>query len=565
MTAAAPTPTKAPAAAATPTPTRVIAVTPTPTPAPSIPTPTPKRVPKGILNTALENLGSESWVVRLTTGVEGPVTAHVFEPLVGYDTETGAYPPTGLAEKWSAEALPGGGSKWSFTLRKGIQFHGGQGELTSDDVRFSLAEFLKSGSLNPNAGLFQRWIGKDINNFKVLDKYSFEIHSPETLVTVLRRLSFGYQSSYFAPTSKKYAEAVGEEAATRRPVGTGPFEFADHKRNQKVTLKALTEHWRIVPSVAEVNIFIVPEASTRIAMLRTGATDLAPISVRYKGELEAARLKIFRGQMAMETFGAFGGMVLNTRPKYDPNQPWTQGPDPINEKARLVRQAMNLAIDRQALLNKIFLGEGFLSSVAFNFQKEGVAWWSPKWKPYLYDPKKAKELLAQGGYPNGFETGMWLIKLAAGPENVDASEAVASFWETNLGLKVNRMLTEDRPTVRQRRIERDTAGWTWLYTNPSVTDPPTYACSSGGPSFSTTLHSEHPKIDELCDKILNELDFGKQSELVRQLGDFWYDNYWHIPLVTGNILFAGGSRIRNYPISPGSSLMANLEYLTLVP
>ncbi|MBI2166541.1 MAG: ABC transporter substrate-binding protein [Chloroflexi bacterium] len=467
-----PTPTRVPS---TPTPAvRVVVPTPTvgptatPTPVRATPTPTARPAPRGVLNVAVENLGSENWLVRVVTGDESPVMGHVFEHIIGWDADASTYPPTALAEKWGVESTPDGGSKWSFTLRKGVQFHQGQGELTAEDVKFSLNEFLKPQSVNPGAALLVRWINKDINNFKVLDKYSFEVISPEKLVIVTQRIGYYSVGNGFAPTSKKYVETVGEEASSRKPVGTGPFEFSEHKRNERVTLKARTQHWRQVPNVETVNIYVVPEVSTRIAMVRTGAADISPVPARFKPELEAGGVRIFRGDFATEVFGIFGGMVLTTRPGYKADLPWT-GPEPTGEKPRMVRQAMNMAVDRQALLDKIFLNEGALSAVTFGFQKEGVAWWNTAWKPYSYDPKKAKELLTQAGYANGFETNMWFIKLAYSPENVDASEAVASFWEKNLNIKVTRLLTEYRPSVASPRcFTRSIRRWTTCATRYSM-------------------------------------------------------------------------------------------------
>ncbi|MBI2166355.1 MAG: hypothetical protein HYU29_08150 [Chloroflexi bacterium] len=556
------TPTRAVApATATPTRAPVVVATPTPVTVPATPTATARPAPRGVLNAAVENLGSENWALRVVTGDEQVIMGHVFELLIGFEPATGTFPASGLAEKWSVADTPGGGAKWSFTLRKGVQFHQGQGELTAEDFKFSVNEFFKPQSVNPDSATNLRWIGKDINNIKIIDKYTFEVNSPEKLVIMIRRLSFARLGIGLSPTSKKYVETVGEEVATRRPVGTGPFEFVDHKRNQSVTLKARTEHWRKVPNVAEVNIFVVPEVATRLALVRTKGVDITPIPARFKAEVEAGNLKIFRGEMATDLFGIFGGMVLPSRPGYKADLPWT-GPEPTNEKPRLVRQAMNLAIDREAILKKILLNEGFLMGVTFNFQKEGVAWWNPEWKVYPYDPKKAKELLTQAGYPNGFDTNMWVIKLAYSPENVDASEAVASYWEQNLGLKVKRELTEYRPSVRQKLVERTTAGWTYLYTNPGVTDPIDYACSVNT-SYATVTHTEHPVTDDLCNKAYNELDAAKRVDLIRQMGNFWYNQYWTVPLANGNILYATSEKVVNYPVFPQRSVVLNLEYVTI--
>ncbi|MBI2166445.1 MAG: ABC transporter substrate-binding protein [Chloroflexi bacterium] len=550
-------------AAPTATPTRAPAVTPTPT---TVPTPTTRPGPRGTLNVSVANLGNEVWLVRMPTSDEAPIMDAVFDALIGFDTKTQAFPQTGgshpgLAAKWSVELTPDGGSLWKMTLRKGVQFHQGWGELTAEDVKFTVNEFFKPQSVHPYTFGYVAWVGKDINNFKIVDNYSFEVKSNEQNFLQVRRLSMAGLG--LSPISKKYQEAVGEDAVGKRPVGTGSFELVDHKRNQKVSLKAVNNHWRQTPDVAEVNITVVPEIATNIAMLRTGQVDLTSIPAKYKKELEAAGLNIFRGEMAKAFNMFFGGMFLPTREKYNPASPWT-GKEPTGESPTLVRKALNLAIDRQAIMDKILFNEAVPKVISFNFQKPGVYWWKNDWKPYPYDAKGAKEAITKAGYPNGFDTQMYLISLAWAPENVDMSEAIASMWEQNLGLKVKRQPTEYRPTVRQKLVERSSADWTYLYTNASISDPVNYGCGCCiGPSWATILHTEHPKVDEICGPLLKEFDLQKQVPLIQALGDFLYQNYWTAPIASGNVLWAAGPKVKDYPVFPGASTLKNLELITL--
>ncbi|MBI2166413.1 MAG: hypothetical protein HYU29_08455 [Chloroflexi bacterium] len=158
----------------------------------------------------------------------------------------------------------------------------------------------------------------------------------------------------------------------------------------------------------------------------------------------------------------------------------------------------------------------------------------------------------------------YVMVLAWEPANEAISEAVASMWEQNLGLRVKRQLTEYRPTVRQKLVERATAGYTYIFSNPGVSDPVNYGCACCiGPSWVTVLHTEHPKVDELCGPLLKELDTNKWVPGLQKLGDFLYYNYWNAPIANGNALFAAGKRVKSYTPWPQSSLMQVIEYVTL--
>ncbi|MBI2166412.1 MAG: hypothetical protein HYU29_08450 [Chloroflexi bacterium] len=308
------TPTRAPAAAATATPTRaIVAATPTPT-AIVAPTATAKRAPSGTLTIAYANLGNEVWLPRNTTQDEAPVMQVLFEGLLGYDPDTATFPSDFLAEKWSVKDTPAGGGLWSFTLRKGVQFHKGWGEITAEDFKFSITEYKKGNSTNASSSAYVEWYGDDPNNIKMLDKYSFEVNSPSRNATLARRIS----RTALPVMSKKYMDSVGEAGYGKNPVGTGPLDLTEHKRNEKASFKAILNHWRVTPDYAELNLVTVPEISTRIAMLRTGQIDMTAIPSRYKAELLAAGLQIFRAESASEIQQMFGGLFLTTRPKYDP-------------------------------------------------------------------------------------------------------------------------------------------------------------------------------------------------------------------------------------------------------
>jgi ABC-type transport system substrate-binding protein len=332
-------------------------------------------------------------------------------------------------------------------------------------------------------------------------------------------------------------------------------------------MEAVAGHWRVQPEFAALNLLKTPEVATAIAMVRTGIADIAGIPSRFRAEAEAANLHLTEAETAGEDFITFGGMFYAVeREGFGEGDPWVgsfDSKDPVGgENALKVRKALNLAVDRQAILDKILLGNGYLSAVSFAFQKEGAPWWNPDWVPYPYDPVLAKQLLTEAGYPNGFEINYWLTIQATSSRGIDEGEAVTSMWEQNLGLTVNREVVEYRPTVRSSLFDRTTTGYAFTWNNDVVTTPSIYGCGPGGPSTFAVVHWEHPMWDTMCAKLSVTVDPIEQAKLTRELGDFFYKNYVNVPLAYLNALFAVGPKVDFWKPRDLADAPTLLEYAT---
>ncbi|MBI2166315.1 MAG: ABC transporter substrate-binding protein [Chloroflexi bacterium] len=549
------TATTAPAVAPTSTPARVVAVasTPTPTRAPATPTPTARREPRGTLN-VIDTLGNELWVMRAAV-LEQPLW-NMGDPLFWWDWNTDS-PTTGaILESWDIKSLPDGSKDFIFKLRKGVKFHKGQGEVTAEDVKFSLTEFLKPGSLNPNTSTLVGFFGKDPNNIVVQDPYTLIIHSnfQIPLVEMLRLMSADSNNN-FRPLPKKYMEQVGEDEFAKNPVYAGPYEFASQQRGFDLRLKAVPDHYRVTPGFAELRYLKVLEDATKLAMLRSNQVDIAKIAPRFAAELKATGLRVALAQNGIEAFIGFGGLFPG-RPKYDPTVPWA-GTDPMAETPTKVRKALNLVIDRQLVVDKLTFGFGQVNALSFAFHPN-KPWSSPDWKPLPYDPKQAKQLLAEAGVPNCFEFKMWLIAdQAIAP---DIGEAAASAWETDLGCKIKRTLSEYRPVFRTMLIERNTSGWVYGYATNTFPSPYRYACLLGGPTYVTINHTEMPYFSELCPKADKTLDAAELYKVERQIGDLVYKTFPTVPLFMVPTTFGMGPKVKEWTPMPYRDGAGLLEY-----
>lgn len=512
--------------------------------------------PAGKLTIGLSSLGTEEiWLPWAESGREGwSVVGAVYESLLTTDRETGGVLPM-VAERWQVEE---GGKRWRFFLRRGIQFHGGHGELTADDVKFSMEMYVDKKARGSAAAVYRRLMER----VEVVNPYQVVFHLKEPNVTLDTQLTLGW----FGIASKRYVETVGERKAAARPVGTGPFTLVDHQRAHSATLEALDQHWRLASGFKTIHLRQVPDEAARLAMLRAGEIDVTAVSFKFKREVEAARLQLLRIKGAALYHVYLGGQVLPTRKTFDPQVPWAGNPkDPASlARALKVRQALNLAVDKQAIINSVFEGEGVPSAVPYlppgsEFVPKALA-------PYAYDPAQAKRLLAEAGYAQGFtrEVEMLLMPWPGRAEMVDAAEAVAGFWERHLGLKVKRTPIDFAtwaPGVGRPRNMAWRAGAHGFIGRP-VAEPVVAMATWGFSQSSYMTFAETAEFDALYGRILAEPDRAKRAQLYRDLAQMMYDGYYSVPITAVPALYAYNPKVlRSWPLPPGDAYAHGYEYV----
>ncbi|MBI2165557.1 MAG: ABC transporter substrate-binding protein [Chloroflexi bacterium] len=542
-------------AAPTATPARAPAVAPTPTTVRAEPTPTPRREPRGTLN-VIDVMGNESWILRINS-TESQMQ-FLSEPLMWWNWTTDSPTNEAILESWESKQNPDGSLDWTLRLKKGVKFHKGWGEVTAEDVKFTLTEFLKAGSVNPNTAALIEFFGKDPNNLTVKDPYTLVVHMPTAgnVVEIFRAMSPELPSTV-RPFPKKYMEQVGEDEFAKNPVFAGPYELVSQQRGYDLTMGAVPNYYRVTPGFAQIHYLKVLEEATKVAMLRSGQVDISSVLARSTLELKGTDVRIAVSENAAEPFMALGG-VYPTRPdKNDPNAPWA-GVDPLAEKPTKVRRALSLAVDRKAIVDKILLGYGEAGIVSFSFISPKFPWWNPEWKPIPYDPKQAKQLMTEAGYPNCFEMKLWLV--ADDPLSPPIGEAVASLWEQDLGCKVKRNLQEFRPVLRQMLNERTTAGWTWSYQGSPIARPFRYACFHGGPTYQPVVHTEFPFYTELCDKARKTIDLAELVKIERQIGDAEYMYVPVVPVALVHFTFGIGPKVKEWTPMPKKVRAGLLDY-----
>ncbi|MBB5179680.1 peptide/nickel transport system substrate-binding protein [Planomicrobium koreense] len=302
-----------------------------------------------------------------TTSTEA-VHVNMFNYLLTNDGEEGFKPD--LAESWENVD----DKTWSFKLKEGVKFHNGE-DLTADDVKYTLERIAKDDTLLEHGNYNQ------IQEVKVLGDYEFEIITKNPEPALLNRLS--RLGSGILP--KDYIETEGWEVFLEQPVGTGPYKFKEWKKDDRLTLEANTEYFGEAPKWEEVVFRSIPEDSTRVSELLTGGVDVAvnipPTDVERINNTDGVKaVQSPTQRVMMFTLRTDEGSVTG-----DPK----------------VREAIDLAIDKQAIVDSLLEGAGTVTRTRVTPGNVGAN--EDLYGKSLYDPEKAKQLLEEAGHADGFE------------------------------------------------------------------------------------------------------------------------------------------------------------------
>src|SRR5438093_832751 len=303
-----------------------------------------------------------------------------------------------LAESWSASR---DGLTYEFVLRKGVRFHNGD-LLTADDVKFSFERYRGAGA----SALKARVVSVEAVD---ASRVRFRLRQPwPDFMTFYGTPATG--AAWVVP--RKYVERVGDDGFKKAPVGAGPYRFVSFTPGVELVLEAFEQYWRKAPSVKRLVLKAVPDEATRLAMLKRGEADVV-YSIR--GEL-AEELQRTPG-LTLKPAVIQAPQWVNLLDQWDPKSPWHD---------RRVRLAANLAIDRKAINQAVTLG---FSRITWSIIPDTFElFWQPP--AYPYDPARAKGLLAEAGYPNGFDAGEYYCDISY----ANVQEAILNYLQ-NVGIR----------------------------------------------------------------------------------------------------------------------------------
>jgi len=499
------------------------------------------------LTVAVDTIGPGEWAPSRTGDDMQAVSKHLFSTLTRLDPKTGDFVGH-LAESYS---ISDDGLTWTFKLREGVPFHGDRGTVTAEDVKYTWGEWISEDSNHGYSDALSQAVGGDMNNFKVIDDLEFTVTATEPVVTLDVILSDSGNGLQVVP--KKYYEQEGAKAL-EHPIGTGPWQFVSYTLGVEAVYEAVPDHFYQSPSFDRLVVKEIPDSAARLTQLQSGAVDMALLDSGLVGEATAAGLEIRKIPDVGNVFVILGGSYWGTD-ALDRDAPWIQANNPAKGKA--VREAMSLAIDRKLILDKVLGGQGSLATGPV-IQSDAVpALRDPSAQPPATDVSLAKEKLAEGGYPDGFDITLFMYE-----DYVDLpgiGESIAGMWE-QIGITVKRSPGEEG-TLDAKLDKTDTDGWSWVKINGLKNNPMTQL--NGYLSTRENDHKFfHPAIDDGFARGMAEPDDDKRDAITRDIIATLRDDYIVLTLFTIDLPTIVGPEVGEWQPLPGLDEMTALETVT---
>jgi len=424
-----------------------------------------------------------------------------------------------LAESWSVSK---DGLVYEFVLRKGARFHNGD-PVTAEDVKFSFERY---------RGTANKTLKDRVAVVEVPDPGRVRFRMKQPWPDFLTFYASASGAGWIVP--KKYVEKVGDEGFKKAPVGAGPYKFVSFNPGVELVVEAFEQYWRKTPSVKTLVVRSIPDAATRLAMLKRGEADIA---------------YVFRGALAEELRRSPG---LTLKPYYLPLPLWyvfTEQWDPKSPWAdRRVRLAANLAIDRPAVNQAETLG---LSKVTASIipQNFEFSWPAPI---YPFDPKKARQFLAEAGFPNGFEGGTITADLA----NASYAEAVASYLAA-VGIRVTIRPLERGAFFKEyqdKRLKQIIQSTSAAFGN-AATRLDAFVAEGGLFTYGT-----YPDFEALIRKQATEPDRAKRETMLHRVQQLMHEKAMYAPLLELAIPGGYGPRVAESGIGLITNMSSSAPY-----
>jgi peptide/nickel transport system substrate-binding protein len=440
----------------------------------------------------------------------------IYDSLYGFDSKGNMVPRMATGHEVSADGLT-----YTFKLRSGIRFHNGD-PMTSEDVKFTVERVLDPAVKSTRRPFFAPVIK------------SVEAPDAQTVVMNLTQPDGAFLNKiagFLFIVPKRYTQSLpNSDAFAANPIGTGPYKVKQHNVGSSLELERFDDFYGEKPGIKTLVFKMIPEGSTRVNALLNGEVDLvvqAPLSQKERLEKDQ-NLKVITNPVSAPMFVR---LYAN-----DPSLPVSK---------REVRQALNHAIDSKAIIKSVYHGVGepmgtFISSY-FPYGSDKAI------KPFNYDPKKAKELLRQAGFPNGFET-----KLYSGNDHPkELAEAIAAYWG-QVGVKTEILRIDYAAWSRLNNTHKSGPMTITQFTN-AIYDP----IHGVGGSFSkngTWSDYFNPEVETLITQLDATTGADKRGALFQRIGKLLHDDAAAVFITELFYVFAHPKDL-NWTVQQGSGFL----------
>lgn len=421
----------------------------------------------------------------------------VYNTLVDLTPEMEVVPS--LAESWEqVDDLT-----WQFKLRQGVKFHNGE-ELKASDVKFTYDRLLDPSTASPGAFLLEQ-----VSEVKVVDDYTVEIISKEPFAPLIYNLTH-------VATGILNEKAVTEAGAQygQKPVGTGPYKFVSWKKDSEILFEKYDDYFDGAPSVDKLVFRIIPESSTAVAELKTDGVDIMiDLPSQHISQFEKS------DTVTVDRVPSFSVKYLSFNMQEKPFD------DPK------VRQAINYATDKEAIVKAAYQGTAVPATSPL---APGLNGFNDSLEGYPFNPEKAKELLAEAGYPDGFSSTLYI-------SDADIDTKLGTILQSQLkkvGIDLNLQVMEWGAFLDEtaKGVPMFVLSWT---TVTGDADNGMYALfhskNAGGPGNRSFYKSE--TVDQLLDNGRKEIDPDKRLTYYQQAQEtIVNDATWDFLAVSENIV-----------------------------
>lgn len=452
------------------------------------------------------------------------VTQKIYETLVSIDQKNQLAPQ--LATEWKQiDPLT-----WEFTLRKGVKFHDG----TDFDANAVKASFDRL--LDPVNKKNRRNVLETIQEVKIIDSHKIHLITDVPFGPLLLHLT--HPAAAIMST-----KAIADDASKslgQNPVGTGPFKFDKWIKGQEINYSAFGDYWGPKPKFTKLTFKVIPEDSTRVAMVKTGeaqAADRAPLTDLAKLEKDPA-IKLLKTPVHRTEF-----IVFNLEKK------------PFDDKR--VRLAIAEAIDYKSLISGVYQNVG---SAGVSTLAPSVFGYNPNLKPYPYDLENAKKLLAEAGYPNGFDTTVYVPDRKVRINLAEVLQAKLKPLGININIHVLEQGTYYKVTGDDGVHDICIDGWGNTSGDADLSLTPTFG-QAGIPSAQNISRYRNPEVDQLLDEARAETDQEKRKQIYWKVQEIIYDD---VPVIVTQVtddIHILGKNVQNLIVAPsGTTIFTEVSF-----
>ncbi|MBI4588435.1 MAG: ABC transporter substrate-binding protein [Candidatus Rokubacteria bacterium] len=440
---------------------------------------------------------------------------HIFDTLLARDTKTWQ-PIPHLAEAIK-NVSP---TTWELRLRKGVKFHNGE-PFNAESVKFSFDRVLNPEQKSPIRGNFT-WV----KSVDVVDEHTVRIVTEKPYPAIHEILTFGN----FGMVPPRYIKEKGDAHFARNPVGTGPYRFVEWRKGERTTVGANDQYWKGAPAIKTIVFRVIPETATQIAELLSGGVDIIRAlppdqipAIEKSGIARVTATKILRVVFLQLDGDGRAGKTPLTDVK--------------------VRRAVNHAVNVDEIMQKVLGGMAVRTPAGTNPMAFGF---DPAIKPYAYDPEAAKRLLAEAGFPNGFE--VTLNTYAGSIVNVDQVGQATMGYLGKVGVKVKPRHFADvgqyLANFRGSKLDGITMA-SWGYNSVFDSDFIYYIHFHTGQPYT---YNSAKEMDQWLEEARATVDPRKRQELYSRFQRFIVDQAYWVPMYAQFTIEAASTKL-NYEAS----------------